>query len=865
MLQNYPSMHPRGDRPSGKGRILVMDKEAIGLLHALSTGGYYKGRPANSHCIVTEDLLSGEVFVFFDPFDKRHACKEWLNDWEDNQDGYLWDGIKMLQECESIISHNFSGYDALALEICFGEEWHYNYMERRGKKALRSDLCPVKVMDTLVMSRLLNPDRKLPPQAYAMDCGKVTPHSIESHGIRIGRYKPDNSDWTKLTDHMIHRCIEDVAIGKDYFLWLMTTEWKEHLCRGKNPRTGLTVSSAYRMELQESFNMARQEYRGWRLDMVKSYDRHVELNAMIDKTTANFRPHMPKRLVSEPFKAKHRDAIQSWVQSQEMGEFFDDMNNTTDAWLKVFNSITNSEVERKGKKVTHWEITKKNGEYTKKLQNIFPECRGYKHDLPFLEQLVVGAFSPVEWEDIPLGNRDVVKELLYPFGWRAVEFNDTDSEYLDEHGELPKPWSGKLNEKSMKAWEERDDSIPEWCKGIAEWYIYCSRNGQILNRGDVEAFLKRKKDMGDKAEFPRQTNGKNQIRGLMPRAWNFELGMEAQEYFRKAGVWPTDGENDPIKHDDNWRVPAIATSIGTNTFRMRHKNVVNVPSRGLYPLRDLFIASKGKLILGCDGAGLELRMLAHFMNDAEYTDIVLNGDIHTHNQLKAGLAKRDFAKTFIYAFLYGSGIPNLSKTIGISEKEMREVVGRFKAELPALDNLIKGIEKAGEKFGYMLAVDGRWGRIRRKNGDLLMHTALNVLLQMTGSLCMKYSQCYAETHMLKEGVSLDELGFPAFLANVHDEVQMEVSASEVEETTYEIKEEEWDAEEKAQHLDSQGRMWSAPRIVSGKGTGTLTIRRCYHRAGELLALGMAWAGEFLKIRCPLAGEYMIGTSWGDTH
>ena len=80
---------------------------------------------------------------------------------------------------------------------------------------------------------------------------------------------------------------------------------------------------------------------------------------------------------------------------------------------------------------------------------------------------------------------------------------------------------------------------------------------------------------------------------------------------------------------------------------MRHKFVVNIPSRGLRPLRHLFIAKNGYMVLGCDGAGLELRMLAHFMADAVYQEIILHGDIHTHNQLKAGLPSRDIAKTFI--------------------------------------------------------------------------------------------------------------------------------------------------------------------------------------------------------------------------
>lgn len=39
--------------------------------------------------------------------------------------------------------------------------------------------------------------------------------------------------------------------------------------------------------------------------------------------------------------------------------------------------------------------------------------------------------------------------------------------------------------------------------------------------------------------------------------------------------------------------------------------------------------------MGCDASGLELRLLASFMNDPEYIDIVLNGDIHDEVQIEA--------------------------------------------------------------------------------------------------------------------------------------------------------------------------------------------------------------------------------------
>ena len=96
-----------------------------------------------------------------------------------------------------------------------------------------------------------------------------------------------------------------------------------------------------------------------------------------------------------------------------------------------------------------------------------------------------------------------------------------------------------------------------------------------------------------------------------------------------------------------------------------------------------YIPAGKEVFLGYDGSGLELRMLVHYLvkecldmmeeakleNDkvkylraekgleAAYTyrDVLLSGDIHSHNQKLAGLPTRDNAKTFntmgVYKFL----------------------------------------------------------------------------------------------------------------------------------------------------------------------------------------------------------------------
>jgi len=834
---NHPS---KPNSPSGAGRFLYSDTEAVGLLHALRHND-----PSSMHVIGIQDLKTGEYFQFFDPYESRDPDNRDVLDAEGEEDGYLIDGVRMLLEAEGISMHNFAGYDALSLDTIFPDDWTMNNREKRGKDRKWSQFFPYRVMDTYVLSTLLNPDRKVPHAAYALGKGNVGPHSIEAHGIRIGNWKPDNDDWSKLTDHMLERVKEDCFIGADLFWYLMKEEWTDHLHRGPNRVTGYGIETAYGMELQEALIMARQGRRGFRLDMRLAYSRWVELHKEIEATEQGFRPHMPLRIRK---KAAKKEDFNKWLK--DSAKMYDWLPDRDAVELQANLESVDFDVTHISYAATNWNPTNKGGAYSKTSQKYIKEARGNINDYKVEERPIAGPFTPVLFEEIPLGNRDSVKQVLYSQGWRGVNYNEKEQEYIDEYGELELPWAGKIDEESLERWES-SGTVPEWATGIARWYVLCSRANQILNFKDVAYFDKT-------GVWPRQATGKHQCRGLMARAWSDEYRIEAQDFYAKMGSWPV---------EDEWRVPAVAISIGTNTFRMRHRNVVNIPSRGLYPLRDLFIASDGYMILGCDASGLELRMLAHFMNDPEYIKQVIHGDIHTYNQEMAGLPTRDMAKTFIYAFLYGSGIPNLAAVTGLTAKEMERRVQEFKEKLPALSNLISALERVGKKFGHVLAVDGRWGRIRAKSGELLVHTILNVLLQMTGSLCMKWGQVFAEDEMIAEDVALDARGWPLFIANVHDEIQMEVPMGEVEYTTYEVNSADWKVEEKREHRDSEGRMWSAPAVLDGnpKKDDTLLVERRYHRAGAILAEQMTKAGEYLGIRIPLAGEYKIGMSWAKTH
>jgi len=257
------------------------------------------------------------------------------------------------------------------------------------------------------------------------------------------------------------------------------------------------------------------------------------------------------------------------------------------------------------------------------------------------------------------------------------------------------------------------------------------------------------------------------------------------------------------------RVHGYVNTNGAVTGRMTHSkpNLAQVPA-GYSPYgkecRQCWIARDGYKLVGFDASGLELRMLAHYMNDEDYTNEVIGGDIHTANQQLAGLESRDSAKTFIYALLYGAGDAKLGTVAGGGASAGRVLRERFMSNLPAYADL-KGRISQEAVQGRINGLDGRLLHIRSE------HAALNTLLQSAGAIVMKKALC-----LLQEYAKLWGLDY-YFVGNIHDEVQAEVRSDQA---------------------DKYGRL-----AVS-----------CLEAAGIELGLN-----------CKLTGEYKVGSSWAETH
>lgn len=283
-------------------------------------------------------------------------------------------------------------------------------------------------------------------------------------------------------------------------------------------------------------------------------------------------------------------------------------------------------------------------------------------------------------------------------------------------------------------------------------------------------------------------------------------------------------------------------SLGAWTHRMSHSNPNqgNIPrpfqppkNRSLTPLeqiylrtngvfRSLFTALKDEYLIGVDAEGIQLRILAHYINDPNFTAAVLAGDPHTLNWKALGDAcqSRDDAKTFIYAWLLGAGIAKVASILSCSTKDAKHADRRFIEFYPGLKRLKQQVIPHDAELGYFEGLDGRYVKIWGEDVSTRAHLCLGGYLQNGEVLIMKHACRKWRSDLDKEGIEYKQRNF------VHDEWQT---------------------------------------------TCVRDIQLATHIA-EVQADSIRWAGEDLGLRCPMAGsilnknkELAIGSNWLETH
>lgn len=270
-------------------------------------------------------------------------------------------------------------------------------------------------------------------------------------------------------------------------------------------------------------------------------------------------------------------------------------------------------------------------------------------------------------------------------------------------------------------------------------------------------------------------------------------------------------------------------SVGTWTHRMVHRNpnMANISAKKSIKyhtpelntlatelggrMRALWRARPGRVLVGTDAEGIQLRVLAHYLEDPEFIKSVTEGnkhdgtDPHSLNQKRIGIGTRDNAKTFIYAFLLGAGDGKIAEIYNIIRRKATDLKESFITSTPGLKRIKTERIPFEAKRGYTIGFDGR--RIYCNSEHLMMAA----YLQAGEAIIMKLATVLAVKEIKRR--KLD-----AHLINVvHDEMLFDCA---------------WRHAERVRKITEEA------------------IKK---------------AGEILKLKCPMKGEGFIGRTWLEVH
>jgi len=262
----------------------------------------------------------------------------------------------------------------------------------------------------------------------------------------------------------------------------------------------------------------------------------------------------------------------------------------------------------------------------------------------------------------------------------------------------------------------------------------------------------------------------------------------------------------------------------------QNPNTANIPTDvKLYgkEMRSLWRAPKNRLLIGVDAEGIQLRIFAHYLDDKEFTQSLVEGkkddksDPHSLTQRILGCKSRNIAKRFIFAFLLGAGLGKLGQILEVSEDEARRALGRLLDRYKGLAYLKETIIPRDAKRGWFSGLDGRHVPIPGTTPGERKHLCMSGYLQNGEAIVVK-------NWTIKAYPLVKRIDPSYLLVNlVHDE-KIGECANDLEKAI---------------------------------------------KIAKIEAKCIKEVGEELNLKCPLSGsywnedikDYTIGTNWSATH
>ena len=458
-----------------------------------------------------------------------------------------------------------------------------------------------------------------------------------------------------------------------------------------------------------------------------------------------------------------------------------------------------------------------------------------------VKDIVVGPYSKVKYVDYELTSNNQVKNLLLKhFKWIPDEFTDKGNPKLTESSfrNMESDIGGKVQSRFVTAARRttvlnyKDDS-KGWLNLVrADGQITCrntpqgtptarSRHAGVVNVPSVDAILGR--EMRRCFVAPEDSRVGD---------WNYEMKFKTSEL---RDIFADLEESLTIKQERWEAVTDQLDKKGNKIVDYYVRNHIN-----------------GRMAqVGCDFSGLELRILAHLMNDEKTTYEIVDGDFHSvlWKLVDDHVATRGDTKTLEYAMIFGAGdcklgsVATLNRDMYDEEFLFRDgwlklgggyrlqswrpdkssitfieaqntVIGsvlreRIMKGLKPLGDCIDKLTADAEK-GYLVAIDGRMLPVRG------VHAALNLACQSGGALVAKKGLDLVAVRLEEFRKEYDDF-FGELVIYYHDEVQIHCN----------------------------------PKYAQ--------------LVGEMCRRSFVEAGEYYDLACPMDGEFKIGTGWLSCH
>lgn len=666
-------------------------------------------------------------------------------------------------DVEAIACQNQYGFDLPALKHL----WDVDY----DMFPETLDGHPVKLYDTLSMSRTLYPDRPLPrgcPHTVKNPKGgkakNVGPHSLQAWGFKLKNLKVEIEDWVGLPLwKYVDRVWEDVIINE--------LQWKALIKEmAPNKELGIDWRIPLRNNMLTDYLMQIQSDQGVVFDKEKAEKLLVYVDDRQDKRSREVEPHLPEKLLpksqrpnfpAKPFTGEGLISSHGWN------------------WLegKLGYEINREALDFKSPPKTAFKgdgtLSKageayciKNGIEDKEAMADFIRSQKEKGNTlePLSSDLMIKARAdltdkkcPSNYVPMKISDGDSIKDwLIKTGGWRPTLFN-TKNVTVDDRKQARSDFEieEKVKEYIIKTKESPYKMLV---------YKEMGLNFEEEKPQNVLDQLKRK------ARFLVTSPKLKDQNGLCPNLEKVEgeLAGKVVEWLslrNRRSVIKTKDE----KKDTGWlnnsrltlgdgKLSSRSTGI-TPTNRRKHTVICNVPSGSALlgkEMRGLFTVPKGFWQLGIDGSNLEGMVAAwqaYEFDKGEYLERMESGDNHSvmaeaYSQAAGKEISRNDGKPITYGVMYGAQKAKVAEMLGVSESQGQEVIDAYWNTNFGLKGRKEWLEAYWEKTNkkFIQGVDGRKIFTRSK------HSLLNARLQSGGAIGMDLAGIIFHEKAKKEGL-----------------------------------------------------------------------------------------------------------------